>query len=214
MTCLRRLAIVPIAACVLPGTAIAQDITFADAPLGTVPRDFEAMQTGSGKPGRWEVVSDDKAPGGRGVAQVSTDPTDSRFPLLIYMPTVPANVEVRTRLRPVTGKVDQAGGVAVRLENQDNYYVVRANALEGNVRFYKVVGGRREQLAGSNTRVTSNQWHDLALRAQGERFTVSFDGRELFSTTDRTFMSPGKVAFWTKADSVTRFGSLSIKALQ
>jgi hypothetical protein len=31
--------------------------------------------------------------------------------------------------------------------------------------------------------------------------------------TDQTFRSPGKIAFWTKADSVTRFDALNIKAL-
>jgi hypothetical protein len=43
---------------------------------------------------------------------------------------------------PLAGKVDQAGGVAVRLQDADNYYVARANALEDNVRFDRVVAGR------------------------------------------------------------------------
>jgi hypothetical protein len=197
-----------------PALSAAQSMTFSDAPVGAVPKDFEPMQTGPGQSGRWEIVEDDQAPGGRALAQVSQDPTDNRFPLLIYMPTIPADVEVRTRLRPIAGKVDQAGGLAIRLENQDNYYLVRANALEGTVRFYKVVGGKRQQLAGANLPVASNQWHELILRAEGERFTVIFNGKELFAATDPTITSPGKVAFWTKADSVTRFDTLDIKPLQ
>ena len=172
------------------------------------------MQTGPGEPGRWEIVEDDQTPDGRALAQVSRDPSANRFPLLIYMPTVPADVEVRAKLRPVAGRIDQAGGLAVRLLDPDNYYVARANALEGNVRFYKVVDGKREQLAGANIPIASNRWHELILHARGERFTVTFDGEELFSVTDRTFGSPGKVAFWTKADSVTRFDSLVIKSLR
>jgi hypothetical protein len=207
------LAILAAVAGLAPALAAAQGMSFADAPVGAVPKDFEPMQTGPGTPGRWEVVEDNTAAGGRAVAQVSQDPTDSRFPLLIHMQTVPADVEVRTRLRPISGKVDQAGGLAVRLLDPDNYYVVRANALEGNVRFYKVVGGKRQQLAGANLPVASNQWHELALRAQGERFTVTFDGKELFAAADRTITSPGKVAFWTKADSVTCFDSLEITPL-
>jgi len=35
---------------------------------------------------------------------------------------------------------------------------------------------------------------------EGERFS---DGRELLRVSDQTFRSPGKIAFWTKADSVT-----------
>jgi hypothetical protein len=214
MTRRRNLAALATVLSLVPALAGAQGIAFADAPMGVMPKDFEPMQTGPGQPGRWEVVEDDKASGGRALAQVSQDPMDSRFPLLIYMPTVPADVEVRTRLRPISGKVDQAGGLAVRLLDPDNYYLVRANALEGNVRFYKVVGGKRQQLAGANLPVTSNQWHELALRARGERFTVTFNGKELFTATDQTIPSPGKVAFWTKADSITRFDSLEITPLQ
>ena len=80
--------------------------------------------------------------------------------------------------------------MAVRLLDPDNYYVARANALEGNVRFYKVVDGKREQLAGANIPIASNRWHELILHARGERFTVTFNGEELFSVTDRTFALP------------------------
>ena len=42
---------------------------------------------------------------------------------------------------------------------------------------------------------------------------VSFDGRLLLTHSDRTFPSPGKVALWTKADSVTHFDQLTIRPL-
>jgi hypothetical protein len=75
------------------------------------------------------------------------------------------------------------------------------------------VKGRRERLAGANVKVASNQWHTLSLRAEGDHFTVSFDKRELFSADDKTFSVAGKVALWTKADSVTYFDSVVIKPL-
>jgi hypothetical protein len=62
-------------------------------------------------------------------------------------------------------------------------------------------------------RVTANEWHTLGLRAEGERFTVSYDGKALFSVTDRTFTQAGGVALWTKADSVTRFDQVRITPL-
>jgi hypothetical protein len=110
--------------------------------------------------------------------------------------------------------VDQAAGLAVRLVDRNNYYIVRANALENNVRLYRVVAGKREQFAGANVKVTVRQWHTLTLRARGNQFTVSFDGKELFAAKDDRFGSPGKVAFWTKADSVTRFDRLTITPVQ
>jgi hypothetical protein len=64
--------------------------------------------------------------------------------------------------------------------------------FEDNVRFYRVVKGQREQLEGANIKVTANEWHQLGLRAEGERFTITFDGKQLFAATDRTFTGAGK----------------------
>ena len=144
------LALLALLTCGSSTAVLAGAVSYADAPLGTVPAEFEAGQTGPGEPGRWEVVSDADAAGGRAVAQSSQDKTDGRFPLLIRRASAPADVAVWTRIKPVAGEVDQAGGLAIRLLDPNNYYLVRANALEGNVRFYKVVSGRREQLAGAD----------------------------------------------------------------
>jgi hypothetical protein len=159
------------------------------------------------------VVKDSTAATGRAIEQSSTDRTDYRFPLAIHDSLSAANLTVELRFKAVGGKVDQAGGIAVRLEDADNYYVARANALEDNVRFYRVVQGRREQLAGADLRVTANEWHTLGLRAEGERFTVSYDGKTLFSASDSTFTEAGGVALWTKADSITRFDQVKITPL-
>lgn len=192
-------------------TAIKVDI--AAMKPGFEPEDFTFWRTGNGEAAEWRVVTDMTAAGSTAIAQVSTDTTGYRFPLAVYRPVSVKNVEVTARFKPVAGKVDQAGGIAVRLTTPDDYYVVRANALEDNVRFYRVVKGRREQLAGVDTKVSSDHWHILALRAEGTRFTVSFDGKEVFSVEDSTFAAEGKAALWTKADSVTQFDSLVITRL-
>jgi hypothetical protein len=91
-------------------------------------------------------------------------------------------------------RVDQAGGIAVRLSTPGDYYVARANALEDDVRFCRVVKGKREQLANANAKVATNQWHTPTLKAEGEGFTASFDGKALLSAKDRGFSNAGKVA--------------------
>jgi hypothetical protein len=177
------------------------------------PEDFIFSRTGQGEAARWIIVEDATASQGRAIAQVSTDRTDYRFPIAVYQPFTGKNLEVKLRFKAVAGSVDEAGGIAVRLTSPDDYYIVRANALEDNVRFYRVVKGRREQLAGANIKVSAKEWHALALRAEGEQFTVSFDGKVLFTATDKTFADPGKIALWTKADSVTRFDAIEITPL-
>jgi Galactocerebrosidase, C-terminal lectin domain len=196
---------------IMPGSA--ETIRFTGETSDAPPPNFEFGRTGGGGPGRWAVVRDDKAEGGFAVEQQSQDPTDFRFPLAIYQPLSAKNVDVQIRFKPLTGKIDRAGGIAVRLTSADNYYVVRANALEDNVRFYRMIAGKREQLATANVKVPSNEWHALGLKAEGNRFTITFNAEELYAVTDKTFEAAGRVALWTKADSVTRFDRLDIRTL-
>jgi hypothetical protein len=191
----------------------AVEVDIAAMPPGQEPSDFTFWHTGGGGPTEWRVISDPTAVRQAAIAQTSTDTTDYRFPLAVYKPVSAKDVDVSVRFKPVGGKVDQAGGIAVRLTTYDDYYVVRANALEDNVRFYRVVKGRREQIDGVNTKVARDRWHTLALRAEGDAFTVTFDGKALFTAHDKTFANSGKVALWTKADSVTHFDTLTIRPL-
>jgi hypothetical protein len=199
-----------------PSFVRAETVSFEQAELGILPAEFETGLAGNGEPGRWEVVRDETAAGGRALAQLTTNPDDYRFLVAIYKPVAAADVEVTARFKPVAGKTDQAGGVAVRIVDANNYYLARANALEDNVRFYRVARGKRRQLATADAKVTAGQWHALTLRAQGDRFTVSFDGKPMHTTTDTTgFPRPGsgRVGVWTKADSVTHFDRIDIRVL-
>ncbi len=181
---------------------------------GPLPPDFlTAWRTGQGALGDWRTVQDASAPGGKAIEQSGADRTDYRFPLAVYEPLPAQDVEASVRFKAVSGRGDRAGGLAVRLTDADNYYVVRANALEDNVNLYRVVKGKRQEIKGVSVKVSSGEWHSLVLKAQGPKLSVSFDGRPLFTVEDRTFLGLGKVALWTKADSVTRFSDLRITSL-
>jgi hypothetical protein len=183
--------------------------------IGSLPPEFlTTWRTGQGAVGVWQVVEDASAAGGKAIEQSSADTTDYRFPLAVYEPLAAQDVEASVRFKAVAGKVDRAGGLVVRLTDADNYYVVRANALEDNVNLYRVIKGRRQQISGTSVRVSSGAWHTLGLRVDGDRLTARFDGKELVTATDRTFAGAGKVALWTKADSITRFDRLEIRPLR
>jgi hypothetical protein len=150
---------------VMPRTAAAQNVTtridVSRMSPGLAPDDFTFWRTGDGDVGDWRVAKDPSASGRQVITQTSKDPTDYRFPLAVYRPISAKNVNVVLRLKPVGGTVDQAGGIVVRLTTPDDCYVVRANALEDNVRFYRMVKGQREQLDGANIKIATNEWHTL-----------------------------------------------------
>ncbi len=218
MSCRGRCGFLSFALLGVAGAALAQgsgpvivDLSRLSANLEP---DFTLWRTREGEAGKWTIVADPTAVNGQALGQLSNDRTDYRFPLAIYKPYSGKDLELSVRFKAVAGTVDEAGGIVLRLSTPDDYYVARANALEDNVRFYRVVKGRREQLAGADLKVSANQWHMLTLRAEGERFTVSFDGNALFSAQDGTFRDAGKVVLWTKADSVTYFDTISITSLE
>ena len=196
-----------------PARSATTQIDISAMKSGLAPEDFAFSRTGSGVAGDWRVLDDPTASNRRVIAQTSTDATDYRFPLAVYQRVAARNVDVKVRFKPVTGKVDQAGGIVVRLTTPDDYYLVRANALEDNIRFYRVVKGKRVQIKGADTKVAANEWHTLELRAEGDRFTVYFDGRQLYTAQDDALTGAGKVGLWTKADSVTYFDTIAITPL-
>ncbi len=181
--------------------------------IDLVSASFQPMLTGKGGPVAWSVIDDPSAPmGSKVLAQTSKDGIDYRFPLAVFDEPVLRDLDAAVRFKPISGEVDRAAGIAVRLSDRDNYYVVRANALEDNVRLYRVVKGDRQQFAGANAKVPSGVWQELRLVVRGTRFEVFFGGKSLFSATDATFTTAGRVALWTKADSVTSFDDLRITA--
>jgi len=194
-------------------TAEALLVDLKGVPPGPLPDSFTTARTGQGAPSTWLVQEDASVPVGRVITQTSNDKTDYRFPLAIYQPFSGTNVEVTIRFKAIAGSIDRAGGIALRLIDPNNYYVLRANALEDNVNFYHVVQGVRRQIKGAARKVASNQWHTLTLKAERDQFTAAFDDKVVLTVADRTFAGAGKVALWTKADSVTSFDALTIRPL-
>ena len=190
-------------------------LTFDSFERGRTPPFLSTALTGGGGPVSW-VIQEDPTASSRSkvLAQTSADQTDYRFPLCVYDTFTAKDVEVSVKFKAVSGTVDQAAGLVVRFKDKDNYYVVRANALEDNVRLYKVVAGGRKQLAGANVKVSHGDWHSLTLTVKGKQIEVRFDGKVLFLAQDESFKGAGKVGLWTKSDAVTYFDDLRIRPLQ
>jgi hypothetical protein len=210
-----------LAVCVNAGMAMVihaatRTIDFSGDATGQPPSGFEFGLTAKvGAPGKWTVQADGT---NKYLAQMDADSTRSRFPVAVLTDVVAADVDLSVRFKPVSGRVDQAAGLVWRFQDDDNYYIVRANALENNVVLYKVRNGKRTDLPvkgegrtyGKNVEVPSGQWSTLRIVATGPRFQVLYNGTKLFEVEDQTFTQAGKVGVWTKADSVTHFDDLTV----
>jgi hypothetical protein len=201
-------------------TTSGEVINFDSGPVGKVPPGWTVTMTHKGGPPRWEIRKDPTARTQPYVfAQISGDPTDNRFPLAVLDRLRLGDGDISVRLKPVGGKEAQAGGLVWRYRDENNYYLVRANALENDVVVYKVVNGERialtprglpAQSPGVHHDISSNAWLILKVTARGGHFSIFVNHRRILQVDDATFGSPGKVGLWTKSDSVTYFDDFRV----
>lgn len=196
---------------------------FSATPPGEAPKGFESILAGEGRPGKWEVIKAEvpsllapvspQAPK-TAVMPVLTqsdhDPTDERFPILVYGEEEFGDFVLTTRLRILGGDKEQMGGIAFRLQDAENFYVVRISAAGQNVRFYKVVAGVRGRFFGPSVPISTNVWYDLAIGCEGNEISFTLNGKVIMPPLQDTSFGKGKVGFWTKSDSICQFAGASI----
>ena len=208
-------------AMVVQGIARGEVVRFDHMTAGSPPAGWTVAMTHGGGPPKWEVVRDQTAPHPPMVlAQVSRDATAGRFPLVVWDRTLIRNGEASVAFKAVDGNVDRAAGIVWRYQDPNNYYIVRANALENNVVLYKVEAGVRLSIPpkglpsrayGVRHEIPSLRWNTLRVVFNERLFTVFLNGERLFEVEDQTFKDAGKVGLWTKADSVTYFADFTFE---
>ncbi|MEO6245064.1 MAG: family 16 glycoside hydrolase [Opitutaceae bacterium] len=182
-------------------TAAAEFTHFDDAKPGALPSNWLGTLTGNGS-SQWSIVREASAPSAPHVLKQSGV---ADYPLCLKTDATLGDGFVEVKFKPVSGREDQSGGVVWRAKDANHYYVARANALENNVRIYRVVAGQRIQLGTANAKVAGGQWHTLRVEFEGSALVVIFDGKQVLAAKDPTFTAPGLIGVWTKADSVTLF---------
>jgi 3-keto-disaccharide hydrolase len=188
-------------------------VSFESSKIGATPEGWTSTLTGSGDP-KWTVESDPTAPSKATALKQSGRAT---YPLILKNDTNIKDGFVEMKFKAVSGSQDRAAGIVWRAKDANNYYVTRANALEDNVVLYKTVNGVRSPIDivgrkggyGVKIAVPSGTWHTLRIDFKASRFSVSFNGKQLFEVEDSTFNDAGKVGLWTKADSVTLFDEVT-----
>jgi hypothetical protein len=212
---------------VLPMAAGAAErkFDFGEFRENETPPGFRSAITGKGRPGDWKVILEDvpptlapltpQAPTSRTkhsvLAQLAQDPTDEHFPLLIYDEEKFGDFTLTTRFKTVSGVMEQMAGIAFRIQNETNYYVVRASSLGNTFKFYKVRDGQREPLVGPDVQIPAREWQELVVDCKGPQIRCLLNGKELISVRDKNSpFASGNIGFWTKSDSISYFTDTKI----
>ena len=174
--------------------------------------DFEArsLEGWTTVEGQWALEEMPGAPSGKRVLVQRA--TKNEFDVIVAPAGPYTDVDVSMRFKPMSGREDASGGIVFRFTD-GKYYVVRANALEGNVRLYYYDRGRR-QLASARVKAPAlGQWHTLRVVAVGDHMQAWLDGTLYLDHRDARFRS-GRVGLWTKADSITAFDDLVVRGVK
>jgi hypothetical protein len=189
---------------------------FDDGSSGKMPAGWQVFITGTGA-AQWVLERDVSAPSAPLVLKQTGWAPNPSYPHCVKRDAALKNGFAEVQFKPLSGTNDQAAGLVWRYQDTNNYYVVRANALESNVVLYKVADGKRKALDivgrqggyGVKAEVPAQKWSTLRVEFVGTRFRVLLNGNELFLVEDATFSDKGAVGVWTKADSVTAFDDFS-----
>ena len=201
-----------------PLVAAERKFDFSETPLNQPPPHCFNTVAGTGKPGTWKVIMDEVplalpplSPGAAStakqsvVAQLAWDATDEHFPMLILGDESYNDFTFNTRFKIVDGLTEQMAGIAFRVQDEKNFYVIRASVLSGTFYFYKVEKGVRFKSYGNNIKIEKGVWHDLSLECKGTTFHILLDGKQAMPMINDPTFTTGKIAFWTKSDSISYF---------
>lgn len=177
-------------------------------PDGARPDGCRSSSTKNGSFADWRVT---RVEAGLMVTELGRIAEEDRYPICVVDAVTARNFELTIVMVPLDGIMDQAGGVIFRLVDDADYYLVRVNALEGDVRFFRVVAGVRTEIAGVAAAVLRGTHHVLGVKAFDDHFSVMLDGRPLFETIDDRFPKAGRIGIWSKSDSLTLFGNIEFR---
>lgn len=203
--------------CFVPSRGAERLIEFSRMKADSAPAGFRSALMGSGRAGDWKIIETEvppviplntakaEMPRQNVLAQVSRDPTDDRYPLLILDDQEFGDFTLTTRFKLQAGVVEEMAGIAFRLQNESNYFYVRASGLYNTLRFIPVVNGNLGDPVGVDIPIPKGVYNELKIQCKGNEIRCWLNGKEAMPALSHSAFNSGKIAFWTKSDSVTYF---------
>jgi len=124
------------------------------------------------------------------------------------------NGEMTVRFKGISGRIDQAAGIAFNIKQNGDYLVVRANPLENNLVLFKMERGRRKAVRWvRNARALTKKWYVLKVKIKGKNIKGYLNDKLFINYNWRENIN-GKVGLWSKADSYVFFDDFTINRLK
>jgi hypothetical protein len=113
--------------------------------------------------------------------------------------------------KAVSGKDDQAAGIAFHIREKGEYLAIRANALENNLVLFKFEKGKRSSLQWiDKVPPPTGGWHTLKVAIKGKKIEGFLDDRKYIDYEHNEPIS-GRIGLWSKADSYVFFDNFIVE---
>jgi hypothetical protein len=189
----------------------ARTIGFNKDDLGKLPKGWTSGVTGGKAEGSvWKLEEDKDAPGGPLVLSQTSKNPSSVFNVCICDEGKYKDLDISIAFKPREGKLDQGGGIIWRVQDKDNFYIVRMNPLENNFWLYKTVAGKRMSLVRVPAKAEAGKWHTMRVVMVGNKMQCYLNDKMLIEHTDDTFKEEGKIGLWSKADAQSSFSDIKV----
>ena len=183
----------------------AKTYTFDTDALGNPPKEWHCSQA---QKQVWKITQGEKD--SHLLTLVQTDAYGSHFNTC-YIKSNFLDGEIEVKLKANSGRGDQGGGIIWRVQDANNYYIVRYNPLEDNFTFYRVKDSYRHELQNVNVSLPRTGWHRLKVIQKKSHYQIYLDGLLRLEGDDTTFANAGGVGVWSKADALSSFDNLVIR---
>jgi hypothetical protein len=134
------------------------------------------------------------------------------FPLTIFQELKTfSGGEVSVKFKSLSGRIDQAAGIAFNIKENGDYLVIRANPLENNIVAFRLKEGRRSVVKWVRDISTKSKvWHILKIVVNGKNVTGFLDGKKCISLNLPKRVN-GKIGLWSKSDSYVLFDDFIVR---
>ena len=176
--------------------------SFDDIKVGAIPPGWKFGFLGASGHPHWAALAEKSAPSQPNVLLQDGKAT---YSWLVAEAITIKDGSVQCAFKIESGKEDPEAGLIVRFINGKNYYYVRANTLENDVVFYRMVHGKKEVVKRVEMMVDAKKWHKFRIEFKAEEFRVFYDDKAIMKLKDTKIKDAGSPGFWTTADTVAEF---------
>ncbi len=132
------------------------------------------------------------------------------FPLTIYQGEKSfSSGTISVKFKTISGRIDQAAGIAFNIKPNGDYLVIRANPLENNIVAFKMRQGNRSVVQWiRNIPTRPRKWYTLKVVIKGDRAEGYLNKKRYISFKFKKKIE-GKIGLWSKSDSYVFFDNFT-----